>query len=159
MSKKGKAKPIHELDQLLGFGLSELNKKKRRSTKMSDEKSCEGNGIRTWPDCFEDCPYEFDEEKRKQVCVAVRGTDGMWTRPEVEKPTEPIEIDMDMVERHVSAMCKAIEGLPKCKTSELIIALALVGSRSLPPRSEVEKHERTRSGKSSGLGSCAEWLS
>jgi len=48
--------------------------------------------------------------------------------------TEPIEIDMNLVEQHVNAMCKAIEGLPKCKTSELIIALALVGSRSLPAR-------------------------
>lgn len=59
--------------------------------------------------------------------------------------TEPIVIDMNMVERHTNAMCKAIEDLPKCKTSELIIALALVGSRSLPARlSEKLAGERER---------------
>ena len=26
-----------------------------------DRAECDGNGIRVWPDCYEDCPY--DEER------------------------------------------------------------------------------------------------
>jgi hypothetical protein len=31
-------------------------------------KPCKGNGIRTWPDCFEDCPHEYEEGFPQAIC-------------------------------------------------------------------------------------------